>query len=152
MRYEVGWITLLTTATANAPLCAIRAPATHVCRLLELGIFPDSAVSSGLGIVAATTVSVTPTGNIAGNNIAFGKPVSNTVIATGWGTAPVVGATPLYYREWDLAGTKGAGIILTWPADRPLEIGTGAAIGELVLCNMAALTIPAFRCYACFEE
>lgn len=153
MKYSVGWITVLVTSTIDSPLCAIRAPATELCQIREMGIFPDAANTGKIALARASTVSVTPTGNIAAQNTTPGAPASGTVIATGWATAPVIDNTK-YLREATTAATAGAGIIWTWPADRPLVVGLGSAIAELVLVNVntTGQTVPTFRCWLVFEN
>lgn len=150
MRFEAGNVSTLVTATANAPLVAIRAPATERCGLLELGIFLSAATSTVLGLTRATTVSVTPGTTVAGQNTVPGAPISGTLLVSSWGTAPVL-TSPVYFRPVVLPATVGAGIIWSWPADAPLYVGNGSAIGELVIANLVAVAPSLFRYYAKWE-
>lgn len=150
MRYEAGNVSSLVTATANAPLVAIRAPATERAALRELGVTLIAATSTLLGLVRATTVSVTPGTTIAGQNKHSGGPASGTLLVSSWGTVPVIPAN--YLRQIVLPAAIGAGFIWQWPADDPLMVGTGAAIGELVLANLVAVAPSTFRYYACWED
>lgn len=150
MRFEAGNVTSLATATANAPLCAIRAPATERCALRELGITLVAATSTLLGLVRATTVSVTPGTTIAGQNKNPGSPASGTLLVSSWATAPVIPTN--YFRQVALPAAIGAGVIWSWPADDPLVVGTGAAIGEIVIANLVAVAPSLFRYYAIWED
>src|SRR5690349_5650678 len=134
MRFEAGNVSTLTTATADAPLVAIRAPATEIGRLLELGITLDAATVTKLGLARATTVSVTPGTTKPGRNVHKGAPDSGTLLVSSWGTVPVISTN--YLRHVILPGAIGAGVVWTWPADRPLEIGDGANISEIVIANL----------------
>lgn len=151
MRFEAANVTTLTTATANAPLAAIRAPATEIGRLRELGVFLRAATSTQLGLCRATTVSVTPGTTVAGQNHTPAAPASGTLLVSSWATAPVVG-TPAYMRRITLPAAIAAGVIWSWPSDDPLLIGNGAAISELVLCNLVAVAPSLFDYYAVWEN
>lgn len=150
MRFEASGTSILVTATAGAPLVAIRAPAAERCALRELGITLQAATSTRLGLHRATTVSGTPTGNIAGQNKNPLSPVSGSTLVTGWTTAPVIAAVP--FRRITLPAAIGAGFIWTWPADDPLFVGNGAAIGEIVLANLVAVAPSLFDWYAVWED
>lgn len=150
MRYEASTTSILVTATANAPLVAIRAPATERGVLRELGVTLQAATSTRLGLTRATTVSVTPASTVAGVNQEPGAPAGATLLVAGWATAPVVSAS--YMRRITLPAAIGAGFIWTWAADMAPEIGTGAAIGELVICNLVAVAPSLFDWYAIWED
>lgn len=150
MRFEAANISTLTTATAGAPLVAIRAPATETCRLRELGILLVAATQTLLELRRATTVSVTPGTTIAGQPHTPLAPVSGTLLVSSWGTVPVVGANGM--RSVILPASIGAGIIWTWPADDPLIVGNGVAIGEMCICNSVAVACSLFRYYAVWED
>ena len=90
MRFEVGHISSLATATADAPLVAIRAPATELCKIREIGITLIDAVETRLGLVRATTVSVTPATTKAGQNVVPGGPASGSLLVSSWATPPVI--------------------------------------------------------------
>ena len=150
MRFEAGNISTLTTATANAPLVAIRAPATERCALRELGLTLTAATSTLLGLARATTVSVTPGTTIAGQAKNPLSPASATLLVSSWATAPVIPTN--YLRQIVLPAAIGAGFIWTWPADDPLFVGNGVAIGEIVLANLVAVAPSVFRYYAVWED
>lgn len=141
----------MVTATLLAPLVAVRCPATEQANLRELGVTLQAATATRLGLFRATTVSVTPTGNFAGQNkCAPGTPASGTTLVTGWTTAPVLAAVPM--RRITIPAAIGAGFIWTFPADDPLEIGTGASIAEIVLANLVAAAPALFDWYAIWED
>lgn len=140
---------MLAPATAT-PLVAIRAPATERCGLREVGVTLTNAVATRLGLARASAVSVTPTGNFAGQNMVPGAPASGTTLVTGWTTIPTAGGTP--FRRISLPAAIGAGYIWTWPADDPLYVGLGSAIAELCLVNLVAVVPGVFEWYAKWED
>jgi len=150
MRYEAGNISTLVTATANAPLVAIRAPVTERAAIREIGVTLIAATSTLLGLVRATTVSVTPGTTIAGQNLNPLSPASGTLLVSSWATAPVIPAT--YMRQIVLPAAIGAGFIWSWPADDPLVVGNGVAIGEIVIANLVAVAPSLFRYYVKWEN
>lgn len=149
MRFSAGGISSITTA--SVPLFAIRCPATEMCKLRELCIVQETAVLMRLGLCRAGTVSVTPGGTFAGQNHYPGAPASGTLLVNSWGTAPVV-TSAIYFRQTVIPQTSGAGVLWTWPADDPLIVGNGTAIAEVVIVNLAAVTAPLYRWYACWED
>jgi hypothetical protein len=149
-RFEAANLSSLVTATADAPLVAIRAPTTEVAKLLELGITINAATATLLGLTRATTVSVTPGTTKPGRNTIKGAPDSGTLLVSSWATAPVVSTN--YLRQVILAAAQGSGIVWTWPADRPLHVGDGINISELVVTNLVAAAPSVFRYYAVWED
>lgn len=150
MRFEASTTSILVTATAGAPLIALRAPATEKMKLRELGIFLQAATSTRLGLYRATAVSATPASTVAGQNKASGGAASASLLVSGWTTAPVIAAVP--FRRVTLPAAIGAGIIWTWSADDEMEVGTGAAIGEIVIANLVAVAPSLFDYYAIWED
>lgn len=150
MRYEASNITTLTTATANAPLCAIRAPAAASPRLREFGVTLVAATSTLLGLTRATTVSVTPGTTIAGQNKHPLAPASGTLLVSSWATAPVISAN--LFRQIVLPAAIGAGFVWSWPSDEEMIVGNGVAIGEIVIVNLVAVAPSLFRYYAVWED
>jgi hypothetical protein len=150
MKFEAGNISTLVTATADAPLVAIRAPATEICKLRELSVTLIAATSTLLGLARATTVSVTPGTTKPGRNSVPGAPDSATLLISSWGTAPVISTN--YLRQMVLPAAIGAGFIWSWPAVDPWLVGQGTAIAELVLANLVAVAPSLFRYYAVWED
>lgn len=150
MRFEVGNISSLTTATADSPLVAIRAPATAICKIREIGITLIDATETRLGLARATTVSVTPGTDKFGQNTVPGGPASLTRLVSSWATAPVIGST--YLRRILIPNSKGAGVIWQWPSDAPLIVGLGSAIGEIVIANLVAVACGTFEYWVAFED
>lgn len=149
MRFEAGATSVIVAATAT-PIVALRCPATERMALRELGVTLQAATSTRLGLARASVVSVTPTGNFAGQNKQPGAPVSASTLVTGWTTIPTAGGTP--FRRITLPGAIGAGFIWTWPADDPLIVGLGSAIGELCIVNLVAVAPSLFDFYAVWED
>lgn len=150
MRFETAATSILVTATALAPLAALRAPATEQMKLRELGIFLQAATATRLALARASAVSATPTGNFAGQNKQPGAPASGSTLVTGWTTPPTVAAG--LFRRVSLPAAIGAGIIWTWPADDPLTVGLGSAIAELCIINLVAAAPSLFDFYAIWED
>ena len=150
MRYEAGNVSSLLTASANAPLVAFRVSAVERMALRELGVTLNSAVATRLGLVRATTPSVTPASTIAGQNETPGAPASTSLLVSGWTTAPVLAAS--YLRRINLPASIGAGFIWTWPADGPLFVGLGSAIAEICLANLNAAAPAIFDYYAIWDD
>jgi hypothetical protein len=150
MRFEAGNVSTLVTATANAPLVAIRAPATELCQIREIGIFLLAATSTRLGLIRASVVSVTPGTTVAGQNTIPGAPASASLLVSSWGTVPTIGAN--YLRRCTLPAAIGAGVIWSWPADNPLQVGAGTAIAEIVIANLVAVAPSLFDYYVAWED
>lgn len=149
MRFEASATSVIVAAAAT-PIIALRAPATERMALRELGVTLQAATSTRLSLVRATVVSVTPTGNFAGQNKHAGAPASGSTLVTGWTTIPTAGGTPL--RRITLPAAIGAGFIWTWPADDPLIVGLGSAIGEICLNNLVAVAPSLFDFWAVWED
>jgi hypothetical protein len=149
-RFEAANVSSLTTATADAPLVALRAPAAEVMKLVELGIMLTGATSSVLGLARATTASVTPATTKPGRNLHKGGADSGSLLVSSWTTAPVISTN--YLRQAVLPAAIGAGIVWTWPQDRPLEVGDGIAITEVVITNLVAIAPSVFRYWAIWED
>jgi hypothetical protein len=76
-------------------------------------------------------------------------PDSATLLVAGWTTAPVISTN--YLRRITLPGVIGAGYVWTW-YDKPLQIGNGAAISELVLANLVAVAPSLFDWWAIWDD
>lgn len=150
MRFEAGNVSSIVSATAGAPLVALRAPATERMALRELGVTLIAATSTRLGLRRATAVSITPSNTIAGQNKQPGAPASGSLLVSTWVTVPTVSANDM--RRITLPAAIGAGFIWTWPADDPLIVGLGSAIAELCLCNLVAVAPSTFDYYAIWED
>lgn len=149
MRFEAGNISSLVTATADAPLVAIRAPATEIGRLLELGVTLTGNTATRLGLARATTVSVTPGTTKPGRNTIKGAPDSGVLLVSSWGTVPVISVN--YLRRCSLSAVIGAGVVWRWSESAPLHVGDGIAISELVLANLVAVAPSVFEYWAVWE-
>lgn len=150
MRFEAGNISSITTATAGTPLVAIRAPATERCAIREIGVTLIDATETRLGLIRAGTVSVTPASTIAGQNHVPGAPASGTLLVSSFGTAPVIGSS--YLRQILVPNSKGAGFVWSWPADDPLIVGLGSAVGEIVIANLVSVACGTFYYWAVWEN
>lgn len=149
MRFEASATSVLVAATAT-PIVALRCPATERMALRELGITLQAATSTRLGLARASVVSVTPTGNFAGQNKIPGAPAGGSTLVTGWTTIPTAAGVPL--RRVTLPAAIGAGVVWTWPADDPLVIGLGSAIAELCINNLVAVAPSLFDFWVVWED
>lgn len=149
MRFEASATSVIVAATAT-PIVALRCPVTERMALRELGVTLQAATSTRLGLARATVVSATPTGNFAGQAKNPLSPASASTLVTGWTTIPTAGGTP--FRRITLPAAVGAGFIWTWPADDPLYVGNGVAIGEICLVNLVAVAPSLFDWYAIWED
>lgn len=149
MRFESSATSVIVAAAAT-PICAIRCPATERMNVREIGVTLQAATSTRLSLVRATVVSVTPTGNFAGQNKQPGAPASASTLVTGWTTIPTAGGTPL--RRITLPAAIGAGFIWTWPADDPLTVGLGSAIAEVCINNLVAVAPSLFDFWVVWED
>lgn len=149
MRYEASATSIIVAAAAT-PIVAFRTPATERMAIREIGVTLQAATSTRLGLVRASVVSVTPTGNFAGQNHTPGAPASGGTLVTGWTTIPTAGGTPL--KRITLPAAIGAGFIWTWPADDPLIVGLGSAIAELCLNNLVAVAPSLFDFWVVWED
>jgi hypothetical protein len=55
-------------------------------------------------------------------------------------------------RQVIIPASVGAGVVWTWPADRPLHVGLGSAIAELVIANLVAVACSVVRYWAVWED
>jgi hypothetical protein len=135
MRFSASATSIIVAATAT-PIVAIRAPATERCLIREIKVTLQGATSTRLGLARASVVSVTPTGNFAGQNHQPGGPASGTTLVTGWTTIPTAGGVP--FERITLPAAVGAAWVWQWGQGEELVVGLGSAIGEICIVNLAA--------------
>lgn len=150
MRFEAGATSIIVAAAAT-PIVAFRCPTTERMAIREIGVTLQAATSTRLSLVRATVVSVTPTGNFVGNAKNPLSPASASTLVTGWTTIPTAALTNVF-RRITLPAAIGAGFIWTWPADDPLYVGNGVAIGEICLVNSVAVAPSLFDFYVVWES
>lgn len=149
MRFESSATSIIVAAAAT-PIVALRCPVTERMAVREIGVTLQAATATRLSLVRATVVSVTPTGNFAGQNKNPLSPASASTLVTGWTTIPTAGGTPM--RRISLPAAIGAGFIWTWPADDPLYVGNGVAIGEVCINNLVAVAPSLFDFWVVWED
>lgn len=149
MRFEASATSVIVAAAAT-PIVAMRCPVTERMAIREIGVTLQAATATRLSLVRATVVSVTPTGNFAGQNKNPLSPASASTLVTGWTTIPTAAGTP--FRRISLPSAIGAGFIWTWPADDPLYVGNGVAIGEICINNLVAVAPSLFDFYVVWED
>jgi hypothetical protein len=149
MRFEASATSIIVAAAAT-PIVAIRCPATERMAIREIGVTLQAATLTRLGLVRATVVSVTPTGNFAGQNKNPGSPASGSTLVTGWTTIPTAAGVP--FRRITIPAAIGAGYVWTWPADDPLYVGLGSAIAEICINNLVAVAPSLFDFWVVWED
>lgn len=149
MRFESSATSVIVAAAAT-PIVALRCPVTERMAVREIGVTLQAATATRLALVRATVVSVTPTGNFAGQAKNPLSPASASTLVTGWTTIPTAGGTP--FRRISLPAAIGAGFIWTWPADDPLYVGNGVAIGEICINNLVAVAPSLFDFWVVWED
>jgi hypothetical protein len=114
--YSVGFASV--AAASGAAYSTIHTGSSYVARITEIGVACNAATASmiGLGVPGNTPVATT---SLLGQAEQTGvDPASTVNVDTAWSTAPTVPAA--FIRKFGLPATIGAGLIWTWPPDRPL--------------------------------
>lgn len=140
--YEAATTTTLVTATANAPLVAIRAVSQPLF-LQEIHIFYRTAptTSGALGLVRSTALGTGALTSVTGQPRVpvTGIPAATGLIVTNWATlAPTLTSTT-YLRRWSASPTIGNGVIWTFdPGEALIIAGSAGATSELIIANLVA--------------
>lgn len=115
--YSVGFATV--AAASGAAYGTLHTSASYRALITEIGLACNAATASpvGLGVPANTPVATT---SLLGQAENRGDPASTVNFDTAWSTAPTVPAN--FLRKFGLPATIGAGLIWTWPPDRPLVL------------------------------
>jgi hypothetical protein len=111
-RYEVGFVTTLTTA--SVPFATIKAGSGSEMNIVELGLFLTSAVASDIALARSATATTTPT-MVLGQAQEPSIRAATGGIAVAWGTIGTANATSL--RRIQFPATIGAGIHLDMEHD-----------------------------------
>jgi hypothetical protein len=119
--YSRGFVSV--AAGAGAAYCTIHTGANYRAKITEIALACNAATASsiGLGIPANTPVATT---SVLGQAEDRADPASTVNIDTAWSTAPTTPAQ--FLRQFGLPATIGAGLIWTWPPDRPLVLPISA--------------------------
>lgn len=139
-RYEVTARSTLVTASAGAPLFALRAITRPVLvRELHLWYATAPTTSGGLALNRSTALG---TGGLTG---VFGQPVNPSDLAgtaelvTAWATlAPTITAAASFRRWFAGAAAIGTGVIWAWEPPGLYIAGSASATSELVIQNLQA--------------
>jgi hypothetical protein len=130
--YSVGFASV--AAATGAAYATIHTGANFRCSILEIGLSCNAATASSVQIMkpgnspAASTSLLGLTENPADG-------ASTVNVDTAWSTAPT--SSTNVYRKFTLPATIGAGVIWSWPADKPLIIPVST---YLVLWNFGGST------------
>lgn len=142
--YEVGVRGV--AAASAAAYATLHTGAAQRCKIREIGVALSAATLSpiGLGRPANTPAASTSTlGQALDPN-----DVAATVNAdTAWTTAPT--APSIFIRRFQLPAVAGAGLIWTWPAEKPLVLNVSS---WLVLWNFGGSAGAAPDIYVAWEE
>jgi hypothetical protein len=138
--YSVGFATV--APATGAAYCTIHTGSSYAARITEIGLACNAATASmiGLGIPANTPVATT---SLLGQAESAGvDPASTVNVDTAWSTAPT--APTAFLRKFGLPATIGAGLIWTWPPDRPLLLPKSS---WLAIWNFGASTASVLNGY-----
>lgn len=154
--FDVSGRTTLVTATAMAPLAAIRGAQTgRPTKVREIHLFAVTAPTTvgELGLCLSTalgTGSLTSVAPVTRDSTRI--PTAGAVLVTAWATlAPTVGAAATAFRRAAFGPAIGNGIIWTFDGES-FEIPVGGATSELVLVNLQALAPGTWAFSAVLEE
>jgi hypothetical protein len=154
--YEGSVRTTLVTASAMAPLFAIRGSTTRPTFLKEIGLFGITAptTSGAVGLCRSTALGTGALTSVAPIARDLSSATAGAVLVTAWATlAPTVGAASTVFRRWAQPASIGNGVIWRFDDDDPHEMPLGSAVnGELVLVNLQATAPGTFDIYVVLME
>lgn len=154
--YEAATTTTLVTASANAPLVALRAVSAALF-VQEIHIFYRTAptTSGALGLVRSTALGTGTLTSVAGQARMplTGMPAATGIIVTNWATlAPTLSATT-YSRRFSASPTIGNGVIWTFDGNEQLGVaGSAGATSELIIANLVATAPGTFDVVVIWRE
>jgi hypothetical protein len=127
--YSAGFQTLAANASAY---CTLHTGSSYQARITEMGFACNAATASPIALCYANN---TPVANVSVIGLAeyHQDPAATVNCDTNWSTIP--NSTGLYFRRFMLPATIGAGVVWTWPPDRPLVVPVST---YLVLWNPIA--------------
>jgi hypothetical protein len=155
--YEVSGTTTLTTATANAPLAALRA-VTGALFVREVHVFYRTAPAAPVGALGLTRSTAVGTGTLTSTtgqarNMLTGVQAATGILITNWATAAPTVNSANYFRRFSASPAIGNGIIWTFDPYPGMTVpGSAGATSELVLCNLMAAAPGTLDVTVIFEE
>lgn len=142
--YTLGFSSV--AAASGTAYATIHTGASYRARLLEIGLACNAATASSVGLIRPSNTPVATTSQLGqAEDPADGAATVN--VDTAWSTAPTIGT--LFLRKFTLPATIGAGVIWSFPADKPLVIPVS---GWLVLWNFGASAGSVLNGYAKWQE
>jgi hypothetical protein len=102
----------LAAVAAGANVFDIAASASDRIRVLEMGIFNQTAVASEFAVFRTTAIG-TRTSAAAGIALDPADGASGGTTATAWSVGATLAANP--FRRVQFSGNVGTGVIWTWP-------------------------------------
>ncbi len=133
-------------AAAGAAYATIHTAAGARARIREIGLFCNAATASSVQLVRAATGTAST--SVLGQAEDPADAASVTNIDTAWSVAPTI-STNVPLRRVVIPAVIGAGVIWTWPIERPLVI---AVSSMLVIWNFGAGAGSVLNGYAVWEE
>lgn len=126
--YSAGFQKISTAAAG--PLADIRTTAAGDVRVLEIGVFAETAVAGTIGLVRATNAGTTPGGAVvpAAEDTSLAA-LTMADIKTTYATEPTQAA--VYFRRAQLPATIGGGIVWSFPRGIVIPISSGLLIRQL---------------------
>lgn len=104
LRYsaKVNNVALSTTTD----MLALYAAANRSLRIVEISVggMGTASAANALGVYRVGTVGITPSGAVAATPLNPAAPAAAALTATGWGTQPVVAASPLLILPFNANG------------------------------------------------
>lgn len=142
--YSVGAATV--APLTGAPYATMHTGASYKARITEIGIACNAATASSVGLIRPSNTPVATT-SLLGQAEDTTDPASTVNFDTAWSTVPTIGTN--YLRRFGLPATVGAGLIWTWPADKPLVL---AVSSWLVFWNFGGSTASVLQAYVKWVE
>lgn len=146
--YEASALSTITTATDLTPLFGFRAGA-QLASIREIHLFNRTAptVVGALGLFRSTADG---TGTVT-SSAAQPRPVAGSALAastafvwTNYATArPTIGAVTTAMKRWTHGTALGNGMIWTFDAMDPLQVGIVAATSHIVIATVGGANAPA---------
>lgn len=139
-RYEAAVRTTLVTASANAPLFALRGISNAVfLRELHLWYVTAPTTSGAIALTRSTALGTGTLTGLLGQPTDPNYPAGTGEVITNWGTAVPTLTTTAIIRRW-IAGAAaiGTGIIWVWEPPGLYVPGSAGATSELIVTNLTA--------------
>jgi hypothetical protein len=148
--YQVA--TRSSSLTAAARLAEFRTAAGDRAYIREIGVSVGVAgAAPTIGLIRPNAIGVTPTSPLTAQAIDPASPAGTATIATAWGTAPTLAASPVYLTRVSLPATLGAGWVWAWNPGEELVVPISSSL-LIDLVALSAATATAVDVYIRYSE